>query len=164
MAAHRYWRLYINSKQGGSGSVEITEWTLRTSPGGSQAATGGTASASSQWWTGGYPASGAFDGNSGSLWISDGAAPLPATPQWLKYDFGAGNAKDIVEFAITASGFGGSTSNSVPQDFALQWSDDDSTWTAALSVTGDGAWIAGTTRTFTISAPVTARPVVFVCC
>jgi hypothetical protein len=163
MTAHRYWRVYITSKQGGSGATEMQELVMRTTVGGSQVATGGTASASSSWWTGAFPPSKAFDGTSAE-WISDGGVPLPATPAWIEYDFGSGNAKDIVEIAITATGFGGSTSTSIAKDFQLQWSDDNSSWTTALSVTGDGAWIAGTTRTFTISAPVTARPVVFVCC
>lgn len=59
MAAHRYWRVLIR-ENGGGANPGIGELQMRTSIGGSNVATGGTASASSV--TGTYTAAKAFDG------------------------------------------------------------------------------------------------------
>jgi len=52
------------------------------------------------------------------------------TPQWLEYDFGAGNAQTITSYSITTrAGFGdGSGSCNSPKDFKLQGSNNDTEW------------------------------------
>lgn len=141
MAAHRYWRVLVtknNSEVSGYQYVTIMELGLRTSIGGSSVATGGTASASSEAF--GWVAANAFDGTtSGNGWI--GSNDLVAPPQWLKYDFGSGNDKDIVEFKVaTRSGAVGVDRGQWPRDFALQYSDNNSTWTTLIEVGGETDW------------------------
>jgi hypothetical protein len=40
--------------------------------------------------------------------------------------------------------------NASPRDFELQWSDDDISWTTALSVTNQTGWVVGVGRTFNV--------------
>ncbi len=129
MAAHRYWRLAI-SQNNGAQTVVINELVMATSAGGAQAATGGTASASST--NGTDTASKAFDG------------VLTDTNYWrcalntysggygyahIQYDMGAGNAKDIVEIRIHHDGTALGTTTGAPASFALLHSDDGIRWT-----------------------------------
>lgn len=124
MTAARYWRLYC--RQGGDGSrILAAEVELRTSAGGADQTGSGTASASAQ--NVGEEASKAFDNSTATYWqgnITNGAG-------WLKYDFGAGNDKDIVEFAMQAlSGF----ASRMMKEIDVQSSPDDATWTTVWSV------------------------------
>jgi hypothetical protein len=66
---------------------------------------------------------------------------------WLKYDFGAGNEKDIVEFAVTAI----SVNANQPTNFALQFSDDDSTWTTTILILDQTGWGLSEQRVFNAS-------------
>jgi hypothetical protein len=134
--SHRYWRLYIDDSNYG-GYVNLMELELRTSIGGSSVATGGTASASSTGF--GWSASNAFDGLTntfGTGWHSN-TNNLPTTAEWLQYDFGAGNDKDIAEFAIWART---SQVDFFPKDFRLQWSDNGSTYTDVWRAKGVTSW------------------------
>lgn len=124
MAARRYWRLY-NREGGGSSLVNAAEIELRTSAGGADQTGSGTASASSSN-TGTETPDRAFDNNTGTYWQGNGNAGV-----WIKYDFGAGNDKDIVQIAYTPlSGFGARAM----RQFDIQSSPDDSTWTTEWSV------------------------------
>lgn len=134
MAAHRYWRIYITASAA-SGYVSIMELQLRTSIGGSNVATGGTASASSTGF--GWSASNAFNGSTASPGWHSGTNALPGTPEWLKYDLGSGNDKDVIEFAISARG---SNPEQNPRDFQLQYSDDNSAWTTLYTIGGETSW------------------------
>ena len=125
-AQHRYWRVYIDA-DAGDHYVIATEIELRSSVGGSNLATGGTASASSAY--GGDVAANAFDGNLSTYWMASGAA----MPQWIEYDLGAGSPASIVEIKWgTLSGYYLRT----PSTFDVQYSDNDATWTTAWSVYG----------------------------
>jgi len=133
MATHRYWRLRATADcgNGNENYCAVGTLQLRTSIGGSDVASGGTPSADST--LGGFPASNAFDGNNSTSWISGSGA----YPHWIKYDFGAGNEKDIVEMAVagrldSSSAFAYQS----PRDFTLDYSDDDSSWTTLITVTG----------------------------
>jgi hypothetical protein len=95
MAAHRYWRLNITAGNG-SAYVGVEEVGLRTNPGGLTVTGSGTASASESYVT--LPPADAFDLSNSTSWASNGSA----LPQWIKYDFGAGNDKDIVEVELVA--------------------------------------------------------------
>ena len=139
MAAHRYWRIYITNHAGFNNYLDISEIELRTSIGGADATGTGTAMASSAG--SGYPASSAFDNTTSTTWFTDlGSNPLP---QWIGYDFGAGNAKDIVEFSTTCW-----ASAENPTCFQLQYSDDNVTWTTLYDIQGEVNWSNGETRVF----------------
>ena len=126
MAAHRSWRALVS--RGNSSIVAIGELTLRTVAGGAQAATGGTAYASSVWGAG-FEAAKAFDGVVGAggggtnCWES--AASFQGGDEWVAYDFGAGNEKDIVEVIVAT--FVESTSY-IPARILMQWSDNGTNW------------------------------------
>ena len=121
MAAHRYWRVQVTANNGDTGYCNVGEVEMYTTLGGSDVCTGGTASSSSQQ-DANFAAAKAFDNNVLTMFAF---APWSSNnPGWLKYDFGAGNDKDIVGVGLTMS------QASVPEqqykDFSLQWSDDDS--------------------------------------
>jgi len=140
MATHRYWRLRATADcgNGNENYCAIGTLQLRTSIGGSDVASGGTPSADST--LGGFPASNAFDGNNSTSWISGSGA----YPHWIKYDFGAGNEKDIVECAVAGRLDSSSTwGYQSPRDFTLDYSDDDSAWTTLFTVTGASDLCAG---------------------
>lgn len=136
VGTHRYWRIYIPPR-GVSGVQSILQLEMYESQFGPNVCTGGTPSASSTL-SGTYPASDAFDGNLGdtgsstltSLWVSQSGT----TEEWLAYDFGAGNDKEIV--AIGMFGRIGSFIGQVPTGFSIEYSDDGSTWSEAWSESG----------------------------
>jgi hypothetical protein len=130
MAAHRYWRIFCQTNNGG-GAFGIAECTMATSLGGSNVATGGTASASSQFATPTYTADKAFDTNNATFWNSATAS----SGEWLQYDLGAGNDKDVIQFTITARPDSFSTSQT-PVTGLFQYSDNGTTWTTSFSFTG----------------------------
>lgn len=141
MAAHRYWRVYITAINGGT-SASIAELEMRESIGGSDVTGSGTATASSQF-SGTFVPSRAFDNNTSTAWASLDFS----TPQWLKYDFGSGSAKDIVELAITRR----PQIDQAPVTWTLDYSDDDSTWTTLYRIGGEADWNS-TVRTFSASS------------
>lgn len=138
--AHRWWRL--NIRTGGdnsntSGSINVAEISMRTTTGGSQAATGGTAFASDDDGT--NHAANAFDGSSSTNWITFSGT----FPHQIGYHFPT--AVQIVELAIqNVSSF--SYYDACLRDYDMQWSDDsttglDGTWTNAWSAKA-GQWTA----------------------
>lgn len=143
-SAHRYWRLLVstnevNSFEVTSSTLAIAEIELRETISGSDVTGSGTASADST--SGGTTAADAFDNNTATKWSSGTAG----YPHWIKYDFGSGNDKSIVEVALTSPS---STPTQCARDFDVQWSDDDSAWTTAFSVYGEDQWTATETRVF----------------
>ena len=118
MAAKRYWRLWLNPREKFT-YKQLAEIELRTSVGGADQCSGGTAIGT--YVT--FPPANAFDDSNATVWQSvynwvnqDGA--------YVGYDFGAGNDKDIVEIAVT----NGTTSSYYPEWCEVQCSDDGSTW------------------------------------
>ncbi|MBF3820839.1 discoidin domain-containing protein [Burkholderia pseudomallei] len=140
MSAHTYWRLSINYTDGGTNAA-IAEFSLHTSIGGGQAASGGTPSASSVYST--DTASLAFDGSASTFW----ASAASGANSWLQYQFAS--AVDIVEYAITARN--DSFYNQAPASWQLQYSDDGSAWTTADAAYYN-QWTQGSTATFTTGA------------
>lgn len=141
--AHTYWRLYITKTNSG-GNPGIADWKLYDASNVLIATTSGTASASSTE-SGSTPASNAFDSNASTYWQSNAA-----TSQWLRYQFASPVSVD--HFTITVR----SDRNDLgPQDFLLQYSDDDgSSWNTAFTYQGaiwTGAGIPYTTQTFYIT-------------
>lgn len=126
MAAHRYWRLNLTAVTNPGTDFALAEVKFCTAVAGASVTSGGTASASSIF-SGSFPASNAFDSNITTFWHSAGGT----APQWIKYDFGLGNDKDIIEVGIVPPS---SRAHQQPVSFDVQWSDDNSTWTTAWSV------------------------------
>ena len=128
MAAHRYWRLHV-SRTGGGSSVSVGELVLATAPSGAQAATGGTASASST--NGVNAASRAFDGttSAANFWLSaNGTFSSTVGQEYLQYDMGVGGGIDVAEVRMYFNGTN-TGSTSYPSNFALLYSDDGIKWT-----------------------------------
>lgn len=155
MAAHRYWRLVIWRVQSNSQNAKVNEIIFATTPGGTQAAVGGVATASSQFNTT-YTPDKAFNGiqSSADYWQSANeymgiAGSTPYQGQgWLQYDMGAGNAIDVVEMRIYIH-----TANTVigpPRDFSLFYSDNGVNFTHLFSAGGQ-AWSDGETKTFDVT-------------
>ena len=116
MATHRYWRLNFTKTNGYCGMAEIE---LRDTPSGSDLTGSGTATAS--YTEGGKDPANAVDDNTDTDW----GTYNQSYPQWWQYDFGAGNAYDIIEIAIyPRSGY----PNEAPEDLTWQYSDNDSDW------------------------------------
>lgn len=91
--------------------------------------------------------SNALDNNSATDWQwSTGSGPAGATG-WLTYwwgqDFGAGNAKAIREVRMRPSQNIPGVVGRSPKSFKLQYSDNGTTWTTAMTVSGDTAWSKG---------------------
>lgn len=132
MAAHRYWRL----RNLATSYFTCTELQMREVAGGPNVVGGGTPIASSVY-QGTYLTARAFDGNTGMPeWHSDGAG---AGNNWLGYDFGAGNAKDIVQIVYSQR----SEASWSPNSWAFEYSDDGSDWTTAR--VGSGSFPADST-------------------
>lgn len=151
MAAHRYWMMLF-TKTGASTTLAVGELFLATTPAGAQAATGGTASASST--NGANAASRAFDTTTtaGNYWQSGTTAFTNTTwlgSEWLKYDMGSGNDIDVVEVRIYfTNGAGGSA---YPVNYALFYSDDNVSWTLQRAW-GDQVYTNGETKTHDATA------------
>lgn len=153
-SAHRYWRILITATDTSTVYAGFTEIELRGSVGGAnlmsvQSANG--AALSSGDVNGSNAAWRAADGSNTSGWL----APLPMTPfpQWWRYDFGHAShvgspTADVRQVLIRGSH---NVPGASPEDFQLQWSDNNSTWTTVLTVTGQTGWTgASDARTFNV--------------
>lgn len=149
-AGHRYWRLSFTAVQSDT-ELAIADVELRTAAGGADVTGSGTATAQNA--IAGTSAAGAFDNSAVAWW----GAPNPN--HWLKYDFGSGNAKDIVEFTIAANSMPGRA----PKSWTVEWSDDDSAWTTWATYTSVTGWAAGQRRTFNASGETTTPTVASAC-
>lgn len=123
--AHRYWRLDWGAPFNNNVYMRLGELELRAVSGGPSLplTAGGTASANSQY----YPATRAFDGK-----LTANSKDFVGATQtgWLQWDFGVGNAQEIVEALVQNT----STTNGAEEDqhirnFTLSYSDDGSAWT-----------------------------------
>jgi hypothetical protein len=139
------WRVLVASTSDSASPqfCEISEVEFRTTPGGSNAATGGTASASGNLDTR-VPAN-CFDGSGTTVWLS--TSFTPNTPAWIAYAFAS--AVTIVEVAIKPTNSG--NINRFPHLFAVQYSTDSgTTWHTQWTVAGA---TASTTATQTFTDP-----------
>ena len=150
MAAHRYWRFKVNSSWGAAYAA-IAALQLRvTAASANLSVTGnGTASASSVY-SGSYPASDAFDADTvTSRWVSSASSTFPG--EWVKWDFGSGNAQDIGHMTIVNS-TAETTAN--VNTGVLQYSDDDTNWVDWIYVSGNSS-AAGITNLWPYVPPAT---------
>lgn len=134
MAAHRYWRL--RSRRPTTDSVYlIAELEMRASNGGADETgnVGGTSFGTAGFFSGSEGPDKAFNNNTGN-WHQ----PLNEANNWADvdaitgWDFGSGNDKDIVEVAITINA---SFLTRCPSVFAIEYSDDNVTYTTLFWVT-----------------------------
>ncbi|MGZ8317468.1 MAG: discoidin domain-containing protein [Telluria sp.] len=144
LGAHRYWRLLITANNGDATYCNVGELELIDGTGTDQTGSG-TPTADSAQSAGAWPVTNLFDNNL-SNFFAFGTGPT--YPHWVAYDFGAGNAKEIMRFKMTSGIAGGGSAAQQPKDFELQYSDDGSTWTTGWAVTGATGWTAET-RTYT---------------
>lgn len=143
MSAHRYWRVNVSATNGAD--IEIADLELRTSAGGAdQTVPGGTIAANNNYF--GNPPSLAID----AYTAGEGAWSTPGTG-WLRYDFGVGVTKDIVEVAIAID----LSVNGGAKNFTVESSDDATTWTTVMTLTNITGWSQGQRRTFQSSGEVT---------
>lgn len=124
MAAHRYWRIYSIINRGSATYTQFAEIELRATSGGADQTTtgGGPVSFSHALQAGSAAGTVANDGTTTFAQIAD------TTNVWWRYDFGAGNEKDITEVAIWGAV---GAANRAPGQFAVQYSDDGTSWTDA---------------------------------
>jgi hypothetical protein len=140
MAAHRYWRLRINS-------TAFVDWAAIADISGIETISGpnvligGTAAASG--FFPGFPPANAFDAFPGSSWVVNQA---PIAGVWISYDLGLGVAKDIKQITLTSRDAQGTQG---PTDADWQWSDDNLAWTTYFNFVTP-AWGNTETRTFGI--------------
>lgn len=138
-------------------TMSCGECEMRESVGGADVTGSGTASADSVY--SGSPASNAFDNNNSTLWSGAGTFAQNA---WLKYDFGAGNAKNIVEISWRARGDCCNGQN--PTAGVVEASPDGVNWLPRWTFSV-GSWTIGQTKVFSDSgaAPAARRRQAVVC-
>lgn len=140
-----YWRIAILSIANApisTSSSSFAEMAYRSTPGGSNIATGGTATASTQF-SGAYPASNAFDGNPATIWNSS----VGFAAGWVRYQFPS--PVSIAEVTLTARTDTNYGVSQTPNSFRIESSPDGVTWTTEWTVASTGAWADGETKTFT---------------
>jgi hypothetical protein len=147
-SGHRYWRLYITANEVAD-ETDIAEVQLWTGANGTGANVGLNSSGAT--WT----ASSQYDSEHGPEKVGDGSLDTAdswwsadeAPPHWLLCDLGSGNSAAVLSISITNPN-GGTTY--CPTDFVLQSSDDGSTFTDVLTVTGYSGWDGFSTETWNV--------------
>jgi len=141
-AADRYWRLYFPFGNQAGNEIGITEIQMRTTSGGANQSTNPSNATASSQFDAGYAPYYAFDGNTGTEWVTQSFAVVGA---WIQYDFGSGNDKDIVEVTIRSrNSFG----DRAPNWVVVQRSPDGVAWVTEWSSATSG-WANSTVYTFT---------------
>lgn len=131
MAAHRYWALLVTARPGTGNGVAIAEVVMRSTSGGANIATGGTAGGTNNV---GHPPANAFDGNGATEW-RDGNTAASGGVTRLSYDFGS--AVNVAEVVVTTPGAGSAYPGATygPAACWVQWSDDGTVWGYARPAT-----------------------------
>lgn len=140
--SNRYWAIQSDINQNGDGDWVATGIEMRTSIGGSQAATGGTASAYPAGSPG--PANAFTGGGDANLYYSNNASPHPSI---ILYDFGSDIA--IREMAMQAYSTTGGNNARQSASGHLLYSRDGKSWGRAGDFSGL-TWSGGQVRTFSV--------------
>lgn len=164
MAAHRYWRLYITSVYGGN-KASLKRFRLFS---GDTTNLGYNGNGTPMGVYGPelsntYGPHSAFvgfvmeTGYQGIEWNSPSQPNNwdPYAPAWIGWDFGSGNERDITNISIRSST---GPTNNVPQNVALQYSDDATNWVESFSFVGNSgdnvdSFAPSATATFNITSP-----------
>lgn len=128
------WRIYISANNGSSSFTGLIEVEMSDEPSGSNIATGGTASASSQ--LNGYEASKAFNGikTGGDGWTT---STNQESPCWIAYTFSEPvNIREVRLYALKDSTAG---ADAQPRDFTIEYH-DGSEWVSVNEYTGETGW------------------------
>ncbi len=141
--SNRYWAIQSNINQNGDGDWVATGIEMRTSIGGSQAATGGTASAYPAGSPG--PANAFTGGGDANLYYSNNANPHPNV---VFYDFGS--AISIAEISMQAHSTAGGNNARQSASGYLLYSQDGLAWLRGGSYSGL-TWGGGERKNFLVS-------------
>jgi len=154
-AAHRYWRVYITANAGDATYVGFTEIELRSTVGGAdftvpQTLDTDAAKASAQV-NNSNGSRRAVDNSDTTGWLTITAGG--GLPAWWEYDCGnaghSGNPTEVVRQILIKGSWNVPAAS--PKDFLLQWSDDNTSWTTVMTVTGQTGWTgASDARTFNV--------------
>lgn len=140
---YRFYRLRVTANNGATDFyLNVAEFQLRGSIGGTSVAIGGSAFASSQY--SGNPAAAAFDGAAGTFYSSASGEALPIT---LGYELVS--AQEIVQYAVQAADTAARVLRA-PADWVLECSDDGISWLKVHTVIGQTGWGVNELRVFTI--------------
>lgn len=133
-ASSTQWRVYITENQNGGVTSAFKEVEMKTTIGGADACTGGTASADSTV----SAAADAFDDSSATLWQSG----FGAVPHWIQYTFSS--AVTIVQITLKTQ-----TGDTGPKGWKFEYWDGGA-WIAVKTVTAEPAWGDAELRTYTL--------------
>jgi hypothetical protein len=149
---YRFWELEIIRADGDTTRVGTLEFLLATSANGAQVASGGTATATTS--DAASSPNNAFDGNTTtSGWYSAGTPALSRdNPHRLRYDFGAGNEKKIVEVGIGSWPFNSSLTRSI-RVAKVRASNDGVTWVEVKTLPNLTGWTYQQLRRFSVFPP-----------
>ncbi|WP_082922616.1 carboxypeptidase regulatory-like domain-containing protein [Halothiobacillus diazotrophicus] len=130
MAAHRYWRVSVTAT-GGTTWCTVGEIAFLDAQGNAISTANGTpiASSSVDWFTPDKAFDGSLVYDTGS-WSSAGDIP-----QWCGFDFGAGNAQDVLAVVITNTD-ASYTPSEHPVAGSIDYSDDGASWTTVATFSG----------------------------
>lgn len=146
----RYWRLLATGVSWNTGSgnyyMDFVEVELYATGDASGTKLTVSTAAASSTFSGSYPATNAFDGNSGTDWVTANAA---STPQWIYADLGAAASTRVAAVKIKAWGPSGSGHMYIASSLALQASNDASTWTTVSTLNVPDTTGSGSGVTFT---------------
>lgn len=133
--SHTYWKVSGHYKT----YEAFGELEFRATTGGSNQASGGTPTATSEY-NPSYSPDKAFDGNTATEWCSSGASD----GEWITYEFSA---------AVLVGEIAGTASTVSPADTAehmfVYFSDDGTNWTRAWKTADVPSWTGGQTIAFT---------------
>lgn len=145
-ASARFWCLEAQVNQNGASDSVIADIALRTSPGGSNVATGGVPRYYPDNAT--YAQANPWDQVGSSIsYGNEGANPHPT---WYWYDLGAGNDAAVVEYWVRAATGGNEVR--APATLRLLNSDDGIGWYRCGSHTA-ATWTSGSQQTFAVDTP-----------
>lgn len=134
----RYWRILISASYRANFS-NLSEIEFRATIGGANFAYGcRVRSISNQGGDGTqYRIN---DGDTATFWENTSSSG----PWWVSFDLGPNMVDKCAQVMLR----GGLYNDENPQDFKIQYSDDNSTWVDSLSVTGEPVWSSGEVRTY----------------
>lgn len=146
MTAHLYWRINVSANAGDASFLAIAEVEMRATAGDSDQCIGGNASASSS--DPAALASSAFDNDATTRWSTASGTRTG----WLRYQFPT--PVDVAQYTIQAHP---TTPARSPSAWALEYSDDGTSWTEVESRVGINTWTGGEVKSFTVSTTSKAR-------
>jgi hypothetical protein len=147
VTAHRYWRIRLDAINSGT-SVSIGELQFRVARHSRHHSQDGTAAQGGAGTASGTnPPSAAFDGSTSTQWFRTGVG----VGTFISMDFGV-SGRDVIEVMMqaTTSSF---SAGRLPKDFTIEYSDDNSSWTVAHTVTGETSWSSGEERAWLFGSP-----------